>query len=68
MASAGRLIAKLQVAGDKNWGYEGAGVKLGEKNKIVFWHKQGEHGRAIYGDLNAYDIAIDQKKETIKPD
>jgi hypothetical protein len=43
------------------WDYLGDGVKLGEKNKVVFWYKDpktNQH-RAVYGDLSVKDVAAE---------
>ena len=41
------------------WGYTGAGVKLGDANAPVFWYQpQGSSNyRVIYGDLHVEDVA-----------
>jgi hypothetical protein len=41
------------------WGYTGAGVKLGDASKAVFWYQpQGSSTcRVIYGDLHVEDVA-----------
>ncbi len=41
------------------WGYTGAGVKLGDANAPVFWYQpQGSSTyRVIYGDLSVKDVA-----------
>jgi len=41
------------------WKYTGAGVKLGDASKVVFWYQpQGSDTcRAIYGDLTVKDVA-----------
>ena len=41
------------------WGYTGAGVKLGDANAQVFWYQpQGSSTcRVIYGDLHVEDVA-----------
>ena len=41
------------------WHYAGAGVKLGEAEKAIFWYlpKDSETYRVIYGDLGAKDVA-----------
>ncbi len=41
------------------WHYAGAGVKLGDANKAVFWYqpKTSATYRVIYGDLSVKDVA-----------
>ncbi len=41
------------------WKYAGAGVKLGEANKAIFWYqpKDSQTYRVIYGDLSVKDVA-----------
>jgi outer membrane lipoprotein-sorting protein len=48
--------------------YLGKGVKLGEKEKIVFWHRKDANSpyRAIYGDLRVEDVTAD-KLPTTRP-
>jgi hypothetical protein len=40
------------------WAYLGEGVKLGEKDRIVFWYLDGKTNkyRAVHGDLSAKEI------------
>ena len=59
---AGRATAFFTSLGAKNYGYCGAGVKLGEREKIVFWYRAAgsERYRAIFGDLHAEDVSLDQ--------
>jgi hypothetical protein len=51
----------IDTRGDK-WHYAGAGVKLGDASKAVFWYqpKGAETYRVIYGDLHVEDVAADQ--------
>jgi hypothetical protein len=41
------------------WKYAGAGVKLGDANKAIFWYqpKGSATYRVIYGDLSVKDVA-----------
>src|SRR5207247_2600922 len=39
MVRAGRATAFLTSLGGKNYGYAGAGARLGEGQKIVFWYR-----------------------------
>jgi outer membrane lipoprotein-sorting protein len=55
----GALTPFLMNLPKDGWAYLGDGVKLGEKDKIVFWYKDpktNQH-RAIYGDLSVKPIA-----------
>ncbi len=44
---------------DGEWHYAGAGVKLGDASKPIFWYKLkgSETWRVIYGDLSVKDVA-----------
>jgi outer membrane lipoprotein-sorting protein len=44
------------------YGYRGEGVKLGDKDKIVFWYKPegAKEYRAVFGDLHAADVPADR--------
>jgi outer membrane lipoprotein-sorting protein len=48
----------IDTSGD-DWHYAGAGVKLGDASKAVFWYQpQGSDTyRVIYGDLSVKDVA-----------
>lgn len=49
-----------------NCGYAGDGVKLGEKDKIVFWYRLGKSKgwTAVYGDLHAGQVNEEQLPST----
>jgi hypothetical protein len=51
------------------FGYKADGVKLGDVNKIVFWHQPegAAKYRAVYGDLHVGDVSADQLPEKPKP-
>jgi hypothetical protein len=51
----------IDTRGDK-WHYAGAGVKLGEADKAIFWYQPrgAETYRVIYGDLHVEDAEIGQ--------
>jgi hypothetical protein len=53
-AISGALFARPD-----SFGYTGAGVKRGEKDKIVFWYRpeNSKTHRAVYGDLRIEDVA-----------
>lgn len=44
------------------WHYAGAGVKLGEASKAIFWYQpeDSETYRVIYGDLHVEDVEVDK--------
>ena len=58
-AHVGALNPFLMSLPKDGWDYLGDGVKLGEKDKIVFWYKDAKANqhRAIYGDLTVKPIA-----------
>ena len=62
MVRAGRASAFLSGIGASNYRYSGATVKLGEKDKIVFWYRvEGtDKYRAIFGDLHGEDVSRQQ--------
>jgi outer membrane lipoprotein-sorting protein len=63
----GALSGRLSQLDD--YGYTGKGVKLGEKDKIVFWYRSDSNTptyRALYGDLRVADVTRD-KLPTTKP-
>jgi len=62
MVRAGRASAFLTGLGANNYGYAGATVKLGEREKIVFWYRVegSERYRAIFGDLHGEDVSREQ--------
>jgi hypothetical protein len=61
-----RLYAFLQV--NKDHGYKPEGVKLGDRDKIIFWYRPGKADkyRAVYGDLHVADVTADQLPEKPK--
>jgi hypothetical protein len=58
----GLMFFQMIVEEGCNWHYAGAGVKLGEAEKVIFWYQpQGsETYRVIYGDLHVEDVKADQ--------
>jgi outer membrane lipoprotein-sorting protein len=46
----------------KDHGYKPDGVKLGDRDKIIFWYRPGKAKkyRAVYGDLHVADVTPDQ--------
>jgi len=54
----GMLFHQIQES-QGQWKYTGAGVKLGDASKVVFWYQpQGSQSyRVIYGDLSVKDVA-----------
>ena len=51
----------IDTRGD-DWHYAGAGVKLGDAGKAVFWYqpKDSKNYRVIYGDLHVEDVTQDK--------
>jgi len=68
MVRAGRASAFLTGLGATNYGYAGANVKLGEREKIIFWYRVdgGERYRAIFGDLHGDDVSREQIQASIQ--
>ena len=62
MTSIGALAGLLATrkAGE-DYAYLGKGAILGEKDLIVFWHRDKAKGtyRAVYGDLTPRDVLAD---------
>jgi hypothetical protein len=52
----------------KEHGYKPDGVKLGDRDKIVFWYRpdKADKYRAVYGDLHVADVSADQLPEKPK--
>ena len=50
----------IDTRGD-DWHYAGAGVKLGDADKAVFWYQPegSENYRVIYGDLHVEDVVLE---------
>jgi hypothetical protein len=60
MGHVGALTPFLMGLPKDDWAYLGDGVKLGDKDRIVFWYLDGKTSkyRAVYGDLSAREIAV----------
>jgi hypothetical protein len=43
----------------KDHGYKPEGVKLGDRDKIIFWYRP-EKNRAVLGDLHIADVTAGQ--------
>ncbi len=58
MGHVGALTPFLMTLPKDDWAYLGEGVKLGEKDRIVFWYLDAKTNtyRAVYGDLSAKEI------------
>jgi hypothetical protein len=56
--------------GDGKWYYRGAGVKLGDAAKPIFWYRPAgaKTYRVIYGDLHAADVAPENLPEPLAAD
>jgi outer membrane lipoprotein-sorting protein len=59
LGHVGALTPFLMSMPKDHWAYLGEGVKLGDKDRIVFWYLDGKSKtyRAVYGDLSAREIA-----------
>lgn len=64
--SMGRLAAYSMSL--KGFGYKGEGVKLGDKDRIVFWYKpeKAEQYRVVYADLKTGDVPAEKLPEKPK--
>ncbi|MGB7158555.1 MAG: hypothetical protein WBD40_10850 [Tepidisphaeraceae bacterium] len=67
LSGAGAITALL--TGKKpgeDYAYTGRDAKLGDKDKIIFWHRDKAKGtyRAIYADLTAKDVTAEQILKT----
>jgi outer membrane lipoprotein-sorting protein len=56
------------LGADKDHGYKPEGVKLGDRDKIVFWYRpdKADKYRAVFGDLHVADVSADQLPEKPK--
>lgn len=54
----GMMFHQMLDTGGVDWHYAGAGVKLGDASKAVFWYrpKDSQTYRVIYGDLSVKDV------------
>ena len=57
----GMMFYQMLEASGTEWNYAGAGVKLGDAGKAIFWYKpqDSETYRVIYGDLSVKDVSPD---------
>lgn len=55
----GMMFHQMLDTGGVDWHYAGAGVKLGDVSKAIFWYqpKGSATYRVIYGDLSVKDVA-----------
>lgn len=55
-------FARQQHFDQHDWRYVGQGVKLGEKDKPVYWYQPetGKPYRVVYGDLSVRDVPKDR--------
>jgi hypothetical protein len=62
MSFARGMLFHQTVEGQGQWKYAGAGVKLGDAAKPIFWYQpQGEQKfRIIYGDLSVKDVTPEE--------
>jgi len=59
MSFAKGMIFHQSLETQGKWQYTGAGVKLGDASKVVFWYQPKDSAtyRVIYGDLSVKDVA-----------
>jgi outer membrane lipoprotein-sorting protein len=62
MVRIGRATAFLTSLGSGNYGYNGGEVRLGEKEKMVFWYRveESERWRGIFADLRVEEVGREQ--------
>ncbi len=62
------IQVEMSLRKQKNQGYKPDGVKLGDRDKIIFWYRpdKTEKYRAVYGDLHVADVTTDQLPEKSK--
>jgi len=55
----GMMFHQMMDISGLDWHYAGAGVKLGDASKAVFWYQPKDSAtyRVIYGDLSVKDVA-----------
>ena len=58
----GMLFHQIINSRGDQWKYIGAGVKYGDKSKVIFWYqpKVSTNYRVIYGDLHVEDVSPDK--------
>jgi outer membrane lipoprotein-sorting protein len=64
-----RLIRiEMLLRTNKSHGYKADGVKLGDREKIVFWYRpdKADKYRAVFGDLHVADVSAEQLPEKPK--
>jgi hypothetical protein len=62
-SAAGALTAGLSSSKPgEDYAYTGKDARLGEKDTIIFWHRDKSKGtyRAIFGDLTARDVSAEE--------
>ena len=61
MTFAKGMLFHQILEGQGQWTYAGAGVKLGDASKAIFWYqpKGSATWRVIYGDLSVKDVAAE---------
>jgi hypothetical protein len=61
------VVTGMLYALPDGYGYAGKGVTLGEKDKIIFWHRPAKNAatvKAIFGDLRIEDVPADKVPAT----
>lgn len=66
MMQSARVLKFLHS--NKDHGYKADGVKLGDRDKVIFWYRpdKADKYRAVYGDLHLADVTADQLPEKPK--
>lgn len=66
LMQSARLTAFVHT--NKDHGYKPDGVKLGDRDKLLFWYRpeKTDKYRAVYGDLHVADLNADQLPEKPK--
>jgi hypothetical protein len=61
MSFAKGMLFHQTLESQGHWKYAGAGVKLGDAEKAIFWYqpKGSDTYRVIYGDLSVKDVAAE---------
>jgi hypothetical protein len=62
------LVVKFVHEGKTPYGYEAAGAKFGDSDRIIFWYRPSGSPkfRVVYADLRTGDVTADKLPETPK--
>jgi hypothetical protein len=64
------VVTGMLYALPNGYGYAGKDVKLGDKDKIIFWHRPAKDAttvKAIFGDLRIEDVPVEKLPATTQP-